>query len=269
LPWDFQNTFPQPTPEAIDAGVISDEDATPENVRAIHDEHARELLAVLSDLDTVLDARRLGVNPRNNKKPMLQPAKERLQKFFETEPDRLQRWWQNQMDVYETAFGAEAADAFGKAIRAWHAGIEVTAEQPHAVTSTPAAAAQEAPVRPRIQKQAQADHHESRRIVARLPVPRPLPSAVAAGRFGQEENGKPVRPGAHEVRAITEQQAETLIGLLDTLACAPATGKDALQSQFSAVIAAYAEDFGQPAADRLEAYVRRQAELDPTSRHER
>lgn len=57
LPWDFHSTFPQPTPEAINAGVISDEDAAPENLRGIHEEHAGEALAVLRDLDRVLDAR--------------------------------------------------------------------------------------------------------------------------------------------------------------------------------------------------------------------
>ena len=34
LKWDFATTFPQPTPEAFEAGVISDDDAEPENVRA-------------------------------------------------------------------------------------------------------------------------------------------------------------------------------------------------------------------------------------------
>jgi hypothetical protein len=267
LLWDFQTTFPQPTSEAIDAGVISEDDADPENVRSIHEEHAREALAVLRELDVVLDACRRGVDPRNNKAPMLEQAKERLQKFFETEPARLERWWETLMDTYEEVFGPEAADAFSKALRARQAGIPVTAEQPRAVTPTPAAAKEETPARPRIPKQAR--RQESRRIVARLPVPKPLPSAIAAGHFGQEEDGKPLRPGAHEVREITEQHAEKLIDLLDSLASAPATGKDALQAQFGTGIAAYAEDFGQHAADQLEAYVKRQASLDVCDRADR
>jgi hypothetical protein len=105
-----------------------------------------------------------------------------------------------------------------------------------------------------------------RRVTACLPVPRPLPSAVSAGRFGQEENGRPVRPGAREVREITERHAEKLIDLLDSLASAPANGKDALQAQFDAAIAAYGEDFGQHAADQLQAYVKRQASLDGCDR---
>src|SRR4051794_16616436 len=41
-------------------------------------------------------------------------------------------------------------------------------------------------------------------IVARLPVPKPLPASVAAGHFGHDEDGKVIRPAADEIRAITE-----------------------------------------------------------------
>jgi hypothetical protein len=172
LKWDFTTTFPQPTPEAIEAGVISDEDTTPEAVRAIHDEHAREALAVLHEMDVVMDARRRGVDPDTNEPPTLQHAKSRLQKFFVSEPARLEHWWINLMDVYEQSFGAEAADAFGKALRARHAGIPVMAESPKASAHPPPASVENArmpqptptPVRPQ----------RPRHIVARLPVPRPL-----------------------------------------------------------------------------------------------
>jgi hypothetical protein len=269
LPWDFQKTFPQPTPEAIDAGVVSDEDATPENVRAMHEEQAGQMLWVLSELDCVLDARRKGVDPRNNKTPMLKEARERLQKFFETEPGRLERWWQTLMDTYEQSFGAEAADAFGKALRARQAGIPVTAEPSRLPATVSAAFPREKPA-PLIKLRLA---HPHRRIVARLPVPRPQPSAIAASRFGQEESGKPVRPGAHEVREITERQAEKLIDILDSVqqasgSCVPGEASR-LQSLFDSGLAAYGEDFGQAAADQLEAYVRRQASLDPGCRHDR
>ncbi len=266
LKWDFKTTFPQPTDEALDAGIIPDEDTRPENIRAIHDEHARELLAVLHDLNVVLDARRRGVDPRNDKAPMLAPAKERLQKFFETEPVRLERWWQAQMGIYEEAFGPDAADAFAKAIRAWHAGIEVTTDSP----ATPVAMATDfKPPAAELFPRERSRSDRPKRIPARLPVPRPLPSAVTGGRFGEEEDGRPVRPGASEVRAITEQQAEKLIDLLDAVASAPAHGKTALLESFQNGLAAYAEDFGQPAAQQLEAYVRRQAGLDSGSRRSR
>jgi hypothetical protein len=194
-----------------------------------------------------------------------------LTKFLESEPARLERTWQVLIGTHSDAFGEEAANAFAKAIRARHAGIPVMAVQPRAVASTPAAAAEETPARPRVRKQARL--YESRRVVAQLPVPRPLPSAIAAGHFGQEDNGKPVRPGAHEVREITERHAEKLIDLLDSIqeaagSCVPSEATR-LRGLFDSALAAYAEDFGQHAAEQLEAYVRRQAELDSTSRHER
>jgi hypothetical protein len=68
------HTFPQPSQEALDAGVLSDEDAE-ENVRAIHEELIREALFVLHSLDAVLDARRLGVDGRVNATSRLVPAR--------------------------------------------------------------------------------------------------------------------------------------------------------------------------------------------------
>jgi hypothetical protein len=266
LKWDFKTTFPEPMPEAIDAGVIGDEDATPANVRALHQEHARESLAVLRDLDRVLDARRRGVDPRNNKAPMLTEAKERLQKFFETEPARLERWWQTLMDTYEEVFGGQATEAFGKAVRAWHAESQVTDRATAAppTAATPVREPQSAPAPASVPR-----NRKPHRIVARLPVPRPLPASVAAGNFGQDDEG-PVRPQADEVRAITERHAEKLIELLDTLAQTHQAAEQArLQAAFRAALGSYCEDFGQHAADQLEAYVRRQAGLDPSSRHER
>jgi hypothetical protein len=57
-----------PVPEAIEAGIVTDEDTEPENIRAIHEEHARELFAALHSLKVVLDARRRGVDPTPAKK---------------------------------------------------------------------------------------------------------------------------------------------------------------------------------------------------------
>jgi hypothetical protein len=260
LKWDFADFFPQPTEQAIEAGLISAEDISLENIRAIHEEHAREMLATLHDLDAVRDAKRRGVDPATGKPPRTAASRERLQKLYESEPLRLERWFENLLGVYADTFGQEAADSFGKAVRAWDAGVKVTLiSEPENVPPATIASAETTIVKAK-------QHRERSRIPARLPVPRPLPSAVAAAHFGREENGKPVRPGTHEVRIITEQHADKIIDLLDSLASAPANGKDALRSQFDAGIAAYTEDFGEHAAQQLEAYVRRQAGLDAGSR---
>jgi hypothetical protein len=268
LPWDFETTFPEPLPQAIEAGILEDDDI--DTVRWIHLEHAKEALAVLHELDAVLDARRRGVNPETGKPPRTPASSERLRKFFETEPGRLEHWYQTLMDTYAEAFGDEAADAFNKALRARHAGIPVTAERDRLPVSQPAETAEEPPVQFHVQKLARTEH---RRAVARFPVPTPLASAVAAGRFGHEENGRPVRPGPHEVREITRRHAEKLIDILDSIAqaagsCVPGEA-NRLQGLFDSALAAYAEDFGRHVADQLEAYVRRQAALDASERRER
>ncbi|MGA2233171.1 MAG: hypothetical protein ABSH22_19890 [Tepidisphaeraceae bacterium] len=170
------------------------------------------------------------------------------------------------MDTYAEAFGDEAADAFNKALRARHAGIPVTDEEPVSDPSPPP----ETPVESHASK---IKRREGRRVVARLPVPTPLSSAIAAGQFGYQENGKPVRPGAHEVREITRRHAEKLIDLLNSIAhaagsCVPGEA-NRLQGLFDSALAGYAEDFGQQAADQLEAYVRREASLDAGERRER
>jgi hypothetical protein len=99
-----------------------------------------------------------------------------------------------------------------------------------------------------------------------------LPSAVAAGHFGEDEAG-PVHPGPAEIRAITERHAEKLINLLESIgpasgSCVPGEG-NRLRGMFDSALAAYAEDFGQHAAEQLGAYARRQVALDPDSRRTR
>jgi hypothetical protein len=246
LKWDFQESFPQPTEGAVENGIISDEDLAPESIQAIHREHAREMLAALHDIDAVMDARRRGIDPVTGHAPRTPAAKERLKKLLATEPARLERFYQNLLDTYADAFGGEAAYAFDKAIRARFAGIPVVADTepvgPAAMPPMHEAAADAiqppAPVRPS-------------RIVARLPIPRPLAEAVRAGRFGTDEQNQPIRPDPDEVAEITVTHAEKLIDLLG-----PNT-----EVAYRTGLAAYAEDFGERPASQLDAYVRRLARL--------
>lgn len=110
----------------------------------------------------------------------------------------------------------------------------------------------------------------NRKPTSSLPVPKPLREAVGNGSFGEDEFC-PIRPGPEEVRAITEYHAEKLLGLLKQLeeirrtikANGPAdhaanVQRNRAESAYEVGIALYAEDFGQPAADRLNAYVQRQ-----------
>ena len=280
LPWDFATTFPEPTEEGVAAGLVDEDDRQPENLKALHEQHARETLAILRAIDLALDARRRGVDPATGKPPRTHAAREKLRRALQDEPARLERAFAALMEAYESAFGSEAADSFGKAIRAWHAGIKVVAEAKaalppgamdgEAAAARPDPATGESPAKP----EASSRPH-TRRTSSRLPVPTPLPAAVAAGHFGREEHG-PVRPGADEVRAITEVHAEKLTDLLDGLRqverdlgapqCSDRARlyheRDRLRRLFQAGVAAYAESFGRPAAERLEAYVRRQLAQD-------
>ncbi len=188
LPWDFKTSFPQPTDAAIDNGVLDETDLEPNNLKSLHENYASQCLSVLAARDKVMNARRKGVDPATGQKPRTHASRVRLMKYFNEEPTRLDHTFDVLTDTYAEAFGQDAANAFKKAIIAWHAGIEVRSDQ---ATS---------PDEP------QAVRRTSRRSVpsSRLPVPRPLVSAVAAGVFGHDENGKPIRPKAHEVREITE-----------------------------------------------------------------
>jgi hypothetical protein len=96
-----------------------------------------------------------------------------------------------------------------------------------------------------------------RRITAHLPAPEPLPAAVKNGVFGYDDTDEPIEPDAAEVRAITLTHAERLIDILNQMRQGGADHVR-LTDQLRASLALYAEDFGQEAANRLEAYARHQ-----------
>jgi len=257
LPWDFTTTFPQPTDETIDAGILMEDDCIPENIRSLHEEHTRDLLATLQELDVIMDARRRGVDSRTGKPPQTEKSREHLRHFHQVEPDRLERAFNTMLEVYEEAFGPEAAHAFNRSIRARHAGIPVEIDKPTALRPDPPIAAQ-----------ARAKPHPGSSC---LPVPRPLPAAIKAGHFGSDDAGKPINPTPDEVRAITEQHAEKIVSLLDgrrqmersytAPQCSDRArvGAEAnrLKDQIRSEIERYAETFGGPAAAQLERYCQR------------
>ena len=273
LRWDFRTQFPEVLPEVVDAGAMAAEDAAPESVEAIHQEHGRKMLATLAELDAAKDERRTALSKRATPNP------DRLDK-----PTRLERWYASLLGVYEEWFGKEAADAFDRAVRAWHAHIEVVVDRESATSpdaipipslAQPASGPQSqdssevtvdpAPLLPLIPLPRQLPDLTTKRIIARLPIPKPLPAAVTAGHFGTDERGKPINPSADEVYAITNEHAENLIDLIQSLPTPGRPGRSAIEDQITAGIAKYAGDFGEHAAQRLEAYCRRQARLQAAS----
>ena len=125
LPWDFITVLPQPTDEAIDAGVVDESDREPANLKSLHEDYACQCLATLKALDTVMDAHRKGVDPDTGKPTRTHAARERLRKYLAEEPGKLEHTFHILIETFENAFGVEAAAAFAKCIRARHAEIPV------------------------------------------------------------------------------------------------------------------------------------------------
>lgn len=306
LPWDFRKTFPNPTQEAIDAGVIDEADTTPDSLRAIHAEHEREASAALRMLDCLQNARRRGVDLKTGRRPKSPEKQDALHRQLSERIEETERWWTNLMSVYADSFGSEAADAFGQAIKARHVGVTVVSRVrelsslqhiycigepapplpgeyrpgppeplnpvPEPLNPVPEPKQWATEVRPTpIQPPKPADAPRiARRVSATFPVPKPLPEAVTAGRFGQDKHG-PIRPSAEEVREITDTHAHQLIDLLiDQRNYRPGSeGRTWHEQEIARKLDEYAEDFGQHAADRLNAYCQRQVQLQVADRSPR
>lgn len=225
LPWDFRVTFPVPLEEAIDAGKIDPSDAEPENLATIHDEHAREALALLSDIDALSDAKVHGVDPKTGKKPRTEKQRKALERLFAEKPTALYHAFDVLMDVYAEVFGDEAGLAFRQALTCWHAGVEVISQTENAkpsVIRTPMLSGEDG-----------------------LPVSRPLLRAIDEGCFGTDiESGTTIDPGDEEVIAITESFAAKLGAEVGP------TGD--VSEAYRVMLANYRADFGDRAADVLE-----------------
>ena len=268
LRWDFRTLFPQVLPEVVDAGLMAAEDTSPQSVEAIHIEHGHKMLGALAELDAAKNERRVTAAKGKHR------TSDRIDK-----PTRLERWYASLLGVYEEWFGREAAEAFDRAVRAWHAHIEVVVDRDAATSSdatlipsiaqprweshdSPAAVNELEPCVPRqllIPQTRRLSDLTRQRIIARMPVPKPLPAAVAAGHFGTDDRGDAINPSADEVFAITDDHAEKLIDLIRSLPAPGHSGRASIEDQITAGIAKFAEDFGEHAAQRLEAYCRRQA----------
>ena len=291
LPWDFAKTFPPPLPEAVDAGTVDEADAAGENLAALHGAYAGQMWAALGQLDAVMEAARRKVDPATGKRPRSHAARERLDRYLDAEPERLRRWFDTLVETYGAAFGTDAAEAFARAVRARHAGVDVVADgrrgqplvaEPLPVSPHPRMTAPSPGRGPAVSAFVGSDVVPSglarRKLlerrprspieaVGRLRVPKPLPEAVAAGRFGRDEQGRVAHPDADEVWAITQPTVEGVVDQVAGLAEAERRGLAAAevakrQAQIRAGLQSYAEDFGQAATDRLLAYAYAQASRD-------
>jgi len=149
LPWDFHNSFPQPQPEAVAAGVI-DDDNLDAGLRSLHREHALQCLSLMADLDALSIASDKGIDPRTGKRPRTDKQRARVAALLKNEPTKLRGELDDAMEAYANAFGDTAALAFRSAIESWHrSGSQVgdaggTADPLAAVRALSALAAQDA-----------------------------------------------------------------------------------------------------------------------------
>lgn len=111
-----------PLPGAVAEGVFGLTEDGPiepddEEIRALTDEHSRELLATLADLESVEDGIRTGEDPRTGKIPRTAEARVKLAEFLERESKRLKSAYGNALAAYTDGFGDVATAALDLWVR--------------------------------------------------------------------------------------------------------------------------------------------------------
>ncbi|HKQ47578.1 MAG TPA: hypothetical protein VJZ71_05885 [Phycisphaerae bacterium] len=106
----------RPLPEAVTQGVFgatTDGSMEPddEEIRGMTEEHGREMVAILADIQAVEDARRTGEDPRTGKLPRKPEAEVKLREFLDQEEPRLRSAYAAALDAYAKGFGPEATAA--------------------------------------------------------------------------------------------------------------------------------------------------------------
>ncbi|MCE7929713.1 MAG: hypothetical protein DYG91_14645 [Chloroflexi bacterium CFX7] len=95
-----------------------------EEVAAMTEEHANELVGLLGEIATVEDCVRDGRSPRTGKLPKDSNAKARLSDELRGELSRLKTSYADAITVYAEAFGEQAALALDEWARKAHAGTD-------------------------------------------------------------------------------------------------------------------------------------------------
>lgn len=114
--------LPAPLPDAIEAGVFGVTEDGPINpddeaVAAITEEHAREMLSTLADMQAVEEGLRTGHDPRTGRTPRTPESRERLAEFLAREKQRLQNAYGDALAAYAQGFGDQATAALDRWVR--------------------------------------------------------------------------------------------------------------------------------------------------------
>ncbi|MBA5868105.1 MAG: hypothetical protein GDA67_15540 [Nitrospira sp. CR1.3] len=118
-----------PLPDAVAAGVFGLTEDGPiqpddEEVRAMTEEHARELLAVLADLEVAEEGLRTGEDPRTGKTPKTPESRAKLAEFLERESQRLKTAYGDALAAFVQGFGEDATATLDLWVRKSVAGCD-------------------------------------------------------------------------------------------------------------------------------------------------
>lgn len=128
--------IPQPRPEAVEFGVFGHEEGGPirpdrDQIIAIVEEQALELLNVLLDLETVKDGLENGIDPRTGKMPRTEAQRAKLQEHLQSSERKLKASHEDILAVYADAFGEENARLLDEQVQLWVHGRISPAPQYH------------------------------------------------------------------------------------------------------------------------------------------
>ncbi len=97
----------------ISGPIVPDAD----DVASITDEHAREMLALLTDIGYLERCQAIGVAPESGRRPRTVEQRERLAARLTRELADTRGTYESCVDLYDEAFGAEAARQFDQWVR--------------------------------------------------------------------------------------------------------------------------------------------------------
>jgi hypothetical protein len=105
---------PQPLPTAIEGGIFGMEVDGPivpdaEDVDSITEEHAREMLVLFTEIAYLQRCQAVGIVPESGRRPRTEEQHERLAARLTKVLADFRDKYEQCLDLYEQAFGAEAA----------------------------------------------------------------------------------------------------------------------------------------------------------------
>jgi hypothetical protein len=88
-----------------------------DDVRAMTEQHARELLITLRELELVERCARYATDPVSGKMPRSEERRERLVERLTDQAAQLVQYYEDALAAYADGFGSEAADALDRFVR--------------------------------------------------------------------------------------------------------------------------------------------------------